>query len=407
MKNKILVVSLLSLSVNCAVQAQESSADDSANKEWIGAFGHVYGADKSKLPTDDTFKSGDGLGFEYGYKFNESWAVRFELARINLDESSDTSRKESASSLGVDALYFVDQASTYLFTGYRHQNFDISKRLMVVGAGKHWQLKDNWKIITEVAGMHDFGQTDNDIIDDVIAKIGVSYSFGGSTYTAPVDGDSDNDGVVDSRDQCANTPAGMEVDAMGCEIQLDTDNDGVYNKIDECPATPQGVNVDSSGCAVILDNDNDGVFDNVDKCADTPSTDKVDNMGCSILEQKEVSTGLHISFANNSSMINNVDQAQIDEFVAFLQRYGSTNVVIEGHASAPGDATYNLGLSTKRANSARAMFVNKYGIDGSRITTEGFGETQLLDSSNTAAAHKINRRIMARVSTTVEVKVSK
>ena len=61
--------------------------------------------------------------------------------------------------------------------------------------------------------------------------------------------DSDADGVVDSADQCPDTPAGTTVDNIGCEI-ADTDSDGVSDDIDQCPNTPLGTNVDSSGCTV-------------------------------------------------------------------------------------------------------------------------------------------------------------
>ncbi len=35
---------------------------------------------------------------------------------------------------------------------------------------------------------------------------------------APVDGDDDGDGVLNSMDECPNTPAGAQVDNRGCEI---------------------------------------------------------------------------------------------------------------------------------------------------------------------------------------------
>ena len=69
-----------------------------------------------------------------------------------------------------------------------------------------------------------------------------------------VDLDSDGDGVIDSLDQCNNTPAGTTVDSIGCAI-ADTDADGVSDNIDQCPNTPAGTNVDSSGCAVSVGTD--------------------------------------------------------------------------------------------------------------------------------------------------------
>jgi 1A family penicillin-binding protein len=72
--------------------------------------------------------------------------------------------------------------------------------------------------------------------------------------------DSDKDGVVDTSDACANTAAGTEVDATGCEVEpepeeedttlLDSDDDGVIDTADRCSNTPTGTVVDATGCAV-------------------------------------------------------------------------------------------------------------------------------------------------------------
>ncbi len=59
-------------------------------------------------------------------------------------------------------------------------------------------------------------------------------------------GDVDNDGVLDSEDQCENTENGRFVDDKGCEF--DTDSDGVKNSADRCPQTPLGLKVKGNGC---------------------------------------------------------------------------------------------------------------------------------------------------------------
>ncbi len=68
--------------------------------------------------------------------------------------------------------------------------------------------------------------------------------------------DSDNDGVTDDKDKCANTPAGSKVDETGCvvkeeeEVIIDTDNDGVTEDKDKCANTPANTTVDETGCPV-------------------------------------------------------------------------------------------------------------------------------------------------------------
>jgi outer membrane protein OmpA-like peptidoglycan-associated protein len=90
--------------------------------------------------------------------------------------------------------------------------------------------------------------------------------------------DSDSDGVVDSADECSNTPAGITVTDVGCEI--DSDKDGVVDSNDQCANTPSGVTVSSSGCEI--DSDKDGVVDSIDQCAGSLVGVAVTNIGCEI-----------------------------------------------------------------------------------------------------------------------------
>src|SRR3989442_8992899 len=90
--------------------------------------------------------------------------------------------------------------------------------------------------------------------------------------------DSDQDGVVDSKDQCPDTPAGAKVDGRG--VPIDSDKDGVPDSLDQCPDTPAGAHVDANGCPT--DADQDGVPDGLDQCPNTPVGAKVDATGCPI-----------------------------------------------------------------------------------------------------------------------------
>jgi OmpA-OmpF porin, OOP family len=56
-----------------------------------------------------------------------------------------------------------------------------------------------------------------------------------------------------------------------------------------------------------------------------------------------------------------------------------------------------LTLSQKRANAVKAVLVNDYHIDKTRITAQGFGQTQLLSTGNTKADHQLNRRVVAKI----------
>ena len=308
----------------------------------------------------------------------------------------------SGNRIGLDAMYFLPDDMAYFFGGYKHLNIEKSYNVVDLGVGKHWDIKNNWKLITEVAAYNNIDNGESDIG----VKLGLAYTFGSTSAPAPtLPKDSDNDGVNDPLDLCPNTPIGTKVDATGCDV--DTDKDGVVNTIDLCPNTPAGTPVGAKGCSLALDADEDGVLDSVDQCANTPSIDKVDAVGCSIFMEEEVSQNLTIHFANNSSVIKKAEVAEIQEFVDFMKRYPNTDTVIEGHSSAPGTAEYNLTLSQKRADAVKNLLTSKFGIAAERITAIGFGETQLLDTSDTPAAEERNRRITAKVTASKRVKVLK
>ena len=97
--------------------------------------------------------------------------------------------------------------------------------------------------------------------------------------------DSDADGVPDSRDRCAASPAGVPVDpANGCTVEqagADDDGDGVPNLNDQCASTPANDDPNSNGCgASQRDGDGDGIPDASDACPSTPPGSSVGESGC-------------------------------------------------------------------------------------------------------------------------------
>ena len=437
---KLLVLSAIAAALSANVQAQQQPKE---NDKWVAGFGEYYSADKSEKDRPGFLDEGYGGGVEFGYKFTPEWAARIEASLLEIDVVGEF-LDEGGSRVGADVLYFTPDDLLYVFGGFKFTKITDADLMANIGVGKHWDLGKDWdlgeysyitdnlKLVTEAAIYENLDEGESGTHFGF--KLGLAYAFGGSRAPAkPKDGD--NDGVVDSQDQCLDTPAGTAVDSMGCT--LDLDGDGVINRLDNCPNTPLGTEVDgygckndldddgipnnidmcpntapgtkvgAKGCSLILDTDQDGVLDDVDNCADTPLTDKVDAKGCSVFTEEEVSINVKVLFANNSSVIGNSSDSQFQEVADFMDRYPATNAVIEGHASAPGSDDYNLMLSQKRANAVRTLLIQKYGIKAERLIAIGFGETQLLDTANTAKANQTNRRIVVKVSASTRVNVKR
>lgn len=119
-------------------------------------------------------------------------------------------------------------------------------------------------------------------LDEFELTAGLHYRFGQpkkikKQLQAVVD--SDNDGIIDGKDQCPETPTGLKVNAQGCPLNPpDTDRDGVPDYLDRCPDTPPGYSVDDDGC--LLDSDRDGVPDPFDQCPNNPPGFEVNADGC-------------------------------------------------------------------------------------------------------------------------------
>jgi len=385
----------LSLAVISSTNAFAQDSSEPEYKNWFGLSGMYYNTDDSR-PLDLTdgglYDDGRGVAFEYGFRFTQSWAARVEFTALDLDYAGGGD--ESGEMVGVDALYFMPNDAWFVFGGVKRQAVGESTTLGNIGIGKHWDIHEDVKLVTEIAAYHDFGEDYN----DYSVKVGIAIPFGKGTPAAPKD--SDNDGVVDSKDQCPMTPAGVRVDANGCSI--DDDNDGVLNNVDQCPNTPAGTKVDATGCA-IKDSDNDGVVDSKDMCPDTPAGVKVDAKGCTVFDEETVEITLRVLFDNESAVVKMPKDPEISEFAEFMKQYPSTTAVIEGHTSAPGTEAYNMDLSKRRAANFKEVMVDMYGIEGSRLETIGYGETQLLDNGKNAEAHRVNRRISVTVKDTVKV----
>lgn len=378
-------------------------AEENPEKGWVAGTVERYFADDDVPEPTGYAEHGYGFGAEIGTYFNMNWAARFEIARVDLGVNTiqlgGMKADDKGIRAGIDAMYFLNQGGPYVFAGFKHGGYTDNHTFGSVGFGKQWTLKNRWRLVTEFMLLKDLEHSN---ITDKVIKLGFGYTFG-DAVTKPRD--SDGDGVYDSMDNCPNTPVGTSVDSSGCNN--DSDGDGVVNSLDQCPNTPKGEKVGTTGCSLSRDSDQDGVPDDRDNCPNTPMTDKIDAVGCSMFMEEDLSVNLMIEFANNSTKVNSSADKEIREFAEFMQRFTNTRAEIQGYTSVVGSADYNMGLSQRRADAVRQILINQYGIDGGRLTAVGYGENNLLDDSNTAEAHRVNRRIEARVSATEKVKMKR
>ncbi|HET8754283.1 MAG TPA: OmpA family protein [Salinimicrobium sp.] len=104
----------------------------------------------------------------------------------------------------------------------------------------------------------------------------------------------------------------------------------------------------------------------------------------------------NIYFAFDKADIRPEAEVVLDKVVAIMKEYPELKIEIGSHADARGTDAYNLDLSKRRAASTMEYLVSQ-GIDQSRLTSQGYGETMPLNDCTeptgcTAEQYAINRR---------------
>ncbi|WP_138438418.1 OmpA family protein [Marinobacter alexandrii] len=375
----------MSIMRSCAMAAVAATlvtpaiAEERRDTIYINPFaGFQYFDDKRSLDESVTY------GFGVEYRFLPHWAIEGVYSRANADHkygSGDSDFEE----VRVDGTYYFagpeEKWNPYVSLGAGHADFgNDSSRMgtsgsnhdetrVNVGTGVRYNVTDRFSLRGDLREFHGIDES----TFDTQVSLGFSLAFARTTTSpspapapAPVPAkpaDSDNDGVIDSRDQCPGTKAGVAVNTAGCE--LDADNDGVVNSADQCPNTTAGADVDATGC--------EGVTETI--------------------ETFEV----EVQFPTNSSVIGNKYDDEIRRVADFLKAHPETVVEIGGHSDDRGDADYNQTLSKRRAQAVAKRLTDALGIDPERVTAVGYGETEPVASNTTAEGRAANRRVEARI----------
>jgi peptidoglycan-associated lipoprotein len=99
----------------------------------------------------------------------------------------------------------------------------------------------------------------------------------------------------------------------------------------------------------------------------------------------------NVRFTYDSAELSDAARASLQKNAAWMQRWTSTRVTVEGHADARGTSEYNLALGERRAASVRD-YLASLGVDVARVNTVSLGEERPLCTEETEACYEQNRR---------------
>ena len=100
-----------------------------------------------------------------------------------------------------------------------------------------------------------------------------------------------------------------------------------------------------------------------------------------------------ILFATGKADVQPESRPVLKEIAKTLKEHADLKILIEGHTDNVGSSASNLTLSDARAAAVKTALASDFGVDGSRITTKGLGDTKPSVPNTTAVGRAQNRRV--------------
>ncbi len=190
-------------------------------------------------------------------------------------------------------------------------------------------------------------------------------------------------------------------------VSPDRDHDRIKNRDDVCPDVAEDADglLDRDGCPE-EDVDQDGVADGVDPCPTRRETRNgyQDADGCpdvppprapaAVPEPLRAFSGTidGLYFGFDSAEILPTSEAVLSAAANVLRDHPTVRVHVRGHTDAVADDAYNLTLSAARAQ-AVVVWLGAHGVDVARLSSEGVGEAEPVESNDTEEGRSHNRRV--------------
>ncbi len=114
-------------------------------------------------------------------------------------------------------------------------------------------------------------------------------------------------------------------------------------------------------------------------------------------EMRETSEGVvfslrNIDFAFESAGLPAASRERLGALADYLAKHPEMIVRVTGHTDTSGPTAYNQRLSERRAKAVADLMTSK-GVAATRVSSEGRGESQPVESNDTRAGRIANRRV--------------
>jgi outer membrane protein OmpA-like peptidoglycan-associated protein len=113
---------------------------------------------------------------------------------------------------------------------------------------------------------------------------------------------------------------------------------------------------------------------------------------------ERVGEGIQVTFDSgllfdfDSDVVRSEARTNLRNLAASLDKYPGSELLIAGHTDSVGTDAYNVGLSERRA-AAAAAYLASQGVDRSRVSSKGLGESEPVAPNESEAGRSKNRRV--------------
>ncbi|NOH80072.1 OmpA family protein [Vibrio sp. RE86] len=109
----------------------------------------------------------------------------------------------------------------------------------------------------------------------------------------------------------------------------------------------------------LSDDDGDGVINQRDLCANTPANVDVDRVGCTEWQINEKANVVSFFFAMDQDQEVSSHQQPLEKLVQLLTDYPASDVILVGDTSPEASLEYNKALAKRRTHTIREMLVRE------------------------------------------------
>ena len=115
------------------------------------------------------------------------------------------------------------------------------------------------------------------------------------------------------------------------------------------------------------------------------------------LQAKQTERGMLVTlgdvlFESGRAEVKPGAQNSLNKLATFLKQYPTRHILIEGHTDNIGSASYNEGLSQRRAGAVQSSLMGM-GVPANRVTTAGYGKDYPIADNTTDTNRALNRRV--------------